>query len=187
MAPYLRHTTKLTRPLNITTRRFSSKTICPFQTLGLTSQPTYEQARAAFHKLALMHHPDTANNATSSHSKFQRIKEAFDAIVEGPDGMAVLRDGGDLWKERDNGNDTNTNSESNNSQDCNSALHSTSMNPSILREVAQVADMSPGGLDKGGMWQYANMIRNLEKEGKLPPLQVEGVVDEKRRRSRRKK
>ena len=48
----------------------------------------------------------------------------------------------------------------------------------MLREVADVAtDMNPGGVDKGGMWQYANMIRNMaEDEGKVsrPLLCVDG-------------
>jgi hypothetical protein len=32
--------------------------------------------------------------------------------------------------------------------------------------------MNPGGLDKGGMWQYANMIHKIAKEEGLPPLRV---------------
>ena len=55
------------------------------------------------------------------------------------------------------------------------------VNPQILREVADVAkNMNPGGLDKGGMQQYEDMIHNMaEDEGKVsrPPLRVDGGED----------
>jgi hypothetical protein len=50
-----------------------------------------------------------------------------------------------------------------------------------LHEIADISEkMNPGGLDRGGMWQYAKMISNLrEKSGGdgLPPLRVEGGCD----------
>ena len=76
----------------------------------------------------------------------------------------------------------------------NGFLH-PSVNPNVLHEVVDVAEtMNPAGLDRGGMWQYANMIRNMAKEeGKgLPPLRVGGGDDAKesenrvRRRRKRK-
>ncbi len=62
-----------------------------------------------------------------------------------------------------------------------SDLFHSSLNPQILREVAQVAEeMNPGGLDKGGMWQYANMVNRMAKEEGLPPLRVgNGGVEDK--------
>lgn len=193
-------------------RCFSS---CPFKILGLkkrkktaqttetrgdhTTTITYAEVRTAFRQLALKHHPDTSSlNSGSSSAEFTRIKEAFDAIVEGPSGIAILRndqqpriDSDDSKDDvPDNTGETNYNSFQN---EQNGFLH-PSVNPNILHEVVDVAEtMNPAGLDRGGMWQYANMIRNMAKEeGKgLPPLRVGGGDDakesEKRVRRRRKR
>ncbi|KAL7529801.1 hypothetical protein ACHAXR_004358 [Thalassiosira sp. AJA248-18] len=187
-------------------RGFSS---CPFQILGLKSKRidqsiapshrtdhtiTYKQVHIAFRELALKHHPDTTKNSSrnSSSTDFNRIREAFEAIVEGPSGIAVLRD--PYVERRDSGDknemDVPDAEETKNSYNAfqdeqNGYLH-PSVNPQILREVAEVAEkMNPGGLDKGGMWQYANMIRTMAKEGGegLPPLRVDGGDDVDRKES----
>ncbi|KAL7528472.1 hypothetical protein ACHAWF_002573 [Thalassiosira exigua] len=177
------------------TRGLSS---CPFQTLGLKRGKrstqrdptrredhsiTYDQVRAAFRELALKHHPDT-NTSGGSSKEFTRIREAFEAIVEGPDGTAVLRDDGAYVERHDNINENDMyvpgagrESNCNPFQDEQNGFLHPSVNPQIVHEVAEMAEkMNPGGLDKGGMWHYANMIRNMAKgEGKgLPPLRVDG-------------
>ena len=137
--------------------------------------------------MALIHHPDTADKSDRGHSswEFTRIKDAFDKIVEGPGGLAVLRDHSYESESADEASSP-SNAGSNEHQS-NNTMHS-SLNPSILREVANVADtMSPGGLDRGGMWQYANMVRNMAQQGNLPPLQMEGSVEEEKNRRRRRK
>lgn len=196
------------RPAALASRSFSS---CPFQTLGLKSTDhhlsskaqlkssapiTYEQVRAAYRNLALVHHPDTADKSSSNGSEvdarnFNRIKEAFDAIVEGPGGLAVLRGrhsakSSDYYSAKDNDGANSDNNNVQHHEKSHTFLHPT-LNPSILREVAQVADMSPGGLDRGGMWQYANMVRTVAEEEGLPPLQVGGDVEEEKKRRRRRK
>ncbi|KAL7472273.1 hypothetical protein ACHAXS_012606 [Conticribra weissflogii] len=186
-------------------RHFSS---CPFQTLGLEkpkfksnrheSSISYEDVRVAFRKLALQHHPDMVvakrrkdeggqkdyNPVEMKRSslEFTKIREAFEAIVEGPNGVAILRDGchdSSYGMER-GGRDRDKNDDSNfHHEEIYGFLHK-SVNPRVLHEVAEVAaTMNPGGLDRGGMWQYANMIRNMaECDGKgLPPLQVGGRID----------
>jgi hypothetical protein len=190
----------------LASRSFSS---CPFQTLGLknsrqrqsssrapsksASVITYEQVRSAYRKLALVHHPDTADKSFPNGSEvdarhFNRIKDAFDAIVEGPGGMAVLRDpSSKSFGHSNSTNNEDANSSSNLHHETNHTFLHPSLNPSILREVAQVADMSPGGLDRGGMWQYASMVRNMAEEEGLPPLQVGGDVEEEKKTRRRRR
>lgn len=196
-------------------RSFSS---CPFQILGFkrnnihrhhcspspskNSPVTYEEVRASFRKLALLHHPDTAarDGADTSYKpydkksasvEFTRIREAFEAIVEGPAGMAVLRcDYNGTHTLRESHENKNNNNTANHHEQ-NTFLH-PSVNPQVLHEVLQVAKtMNPAGLDRGGMWQYANMIRHMaEDHGKgLPPLRIDHAAneDEKKTRRRRKK
>jgi hypothetical protein len=165
----------------------------------MTTTTSYKEVQWAFRKLALRYHPDTAgqqqeHNGDDENNKFlsfTEIREAFEAIVEGPNGEAILRDDNCTilvhnearFRTTDNNNDNemeiNNNRMMSPSHDNNISdfLH-PSINPQILREVAQVAEeMNPGGLDKGGMWQYANMINNMAKEeGRLPPLRVDGGV-----------
>jgi hypothetical protein len=179
-------------------KRFaSSASHCPFKVLGLKpTTTTYKEVQLAFRKLALRYHPDTANNnlyqhgddtdhnngamMSSSSSSFTEIREAFEAIVEGPNGEAILRNNNDYTVSSSSFNGSygeesvshNHNKRPPPPHDNNNLFHS-SINPQILREVAQVAEeMNPGGLDKGGMWQYANMVNRMAKEDGLPPLQL---------------
>ena len=178
-----------------TIRSFSS---CPFEVLGLSSaqyqtsrspvkpSPTYQQVHSAFRKLALLHHPDTSEGRNKDSEDFTRIKEAFDSIVEGPDGIAVLRDS---YHEARPEHKSNVSSESQHETNHYASFLHSSLNPSILREVVEAADMSPGGLDRGGMWEYARHVRNMANEDGLPPLRMEGggEVDQSKKRRRRKK
>ncbi len=173
-------------------------------TTTTTTTTTYKEVQLAFRKLALRYHPDTAasqkqqqqqqaehgDDENNEHFKlvsFTEIREAFEAITEGPNGEAILRDDDDYtlfynearFRTTDkNKNEMQINTNNNTSPHDNNDLLHPSINPQILREVAQVADtMNPGGLDKGGMWQYANMINRMAKEdgGRgLPPLRVDG-------------
>ena len=189
----------------------TSSSYCPFQILGLPSPSSsslkcvvkYEDVRIAFRKLALQHHPDTAasqsqhadstlsssSSSSTNNDTFATIRKAFEDIVEGPNGEAVLRCH-DYKKSRQYYNnddmEINRTAVDSSSNDDDSLLHS-SINPQILHEVAQVAEeMNPGGLDKGGMWQYANMIHKIAKEEGLPPLRVgvgEAEIDGAERQS----
>ena len=121
-------------------------------------------------------------------SSFTEIREAFEAIVEGPNGEAILRNNNYytsmmMSSSNEEHYDKNEMDIRNNHKrpppphdNSNNNLmfqQHSSLNPQILREVAQVAEeMNPGGLDKGGMWQYANMVNRMAKEDGLPPLQV---------------
>jgi hypothetical protein len=179
-------------------RQYSS---CPFQVLGLNSKRTgklttdrlddgaitYNQVRVAFRELAFKYHPDTSSSGDTD-KEFIRMKNAFEAIEEGDDGIARIRD--------DNHGHDHDDSRIRDEKEYNAFpdefLH-PSVNPQILHEVADVANkMNPGGLDKRGMWQYANMISKMASSD-LPPLRVEGGDDANngsgtgnRRRRRRK-
>ena len=119
--------------------------------------------------------------------EFTKIRQAFEAIVEGPGGLAVLRDQYSESSEEHTTTYASNSNSGNEHPNTTTHLH-PSLNPSILREVAEVADMSPGGLDRGGMWQYAKMVKNMAQEEGLPPLRVEGAdVAVKTRRRRKKK
>eukprot|EP00563_Minutocellus_polymorphus_P015875 CAMPEP_0181050204 /NCGR_PEP_ID=MMETSP1070-20121207/16395_1 /TAXON_ID=265543 /ORGANISM="Minutocellus polymorphus, Strain NH13" /LENGTH=148 /DNA_ID=CAMNT_0023129141 /DNA_START=258 /DNA_END=701 /DNA_ORIENTATION=+ len=119
----------------------------------------------------------TTEEATS---RFVRYRTAFEAIVESDDGsgLAVLRDDLDYHKLMSEDHATN------NTQSATSTpqehvppnyddLSHRHIDPQILREVAELTEgMAPGGLDKGGMWQFAATMREKAKRGDLPPLQM---------------
>jgi hypothetical protein len=152
---------------------------CPFQVMGLANSGTaYVQVQAKYRELAIKFHPDSSGCVKST-NQFIRIKDAFNSIVEGPSGIAVLR-GDHIYKDRQS-SDGNESENEGRANACHQDEHKwhlhPSVNPQILHEIADAAEkMNPGGLDRGGMWQYANMISNLrEKSGVdgLPPLRVE--------------
>ena len=177
-------------PRKLVSRRYS---YCPFQVLGLNSKRrgiltpdhqedraiTYDQVRVAFRELAFKYHPDTSSSGDTD-KEFIRIKNAFEAIEETPSGIAIIRDDHSYTDLHDSDEQDNDDSSIrkeigyNAFQDEHNGFLHPSVNPQILHEVAEVANkMNPGGLDKGGMWQYANMIRNMNTSD-LPPLRVEG-------------
>ena len=170
------------------------------------STTAYKEVQMAFRKLALRHHPDTASSQQhgddTEHNimsySFTEIREAFEAIIEGPNGEALLRKNYEYTSsfkhnaqyrdnDKNNNNEMDINSNNNRPPPHDSDLFHSSLNPQILREVAQVAEeMNPGGLDKGGMWQYANMVNRMAKEEGLPPLRVGnggGDIEDDRSRS----
>ncbi len=129
--------------------------------------------------MAFKYHPDTSSSGDTD-KEFIRIKHAFEAIEEGPNGIAIIRDDHTYTDRHDSDEQDNADSSIRKEKmyyapqdEQNSFLH-PSVNPQILHEVAEVANkMNPGGLDRGGMWQYANMVCNMN-ESDLPPLRVEG-------------
>ena len=50
--------------------------------LGLGLDATPEEAKKAYRRLALQHHPDKAGNSPEATAKFQRIQEAFTKLQE---------------------------------------------------------------------------------------------------------
>ena len=165
---------------------------CPFVTLGIPRSSSYATVKARFIKLAMKLHPDIVekqkkeatlnNNTTRTADKFIAVRTAFEAIVESDDGTAVLREGYEYaeaaeskktglreeefeaWFHEETGHRVPYN------YDDMSTRH---IDPAILREVAAVTEgMSQGGLDKGGMWQYARELQEKAKKGDMPSLRV---------------
>ncbi|EJK51378.1 hypothetical protein THAOC_29450, partial [Thalassiosira oceanica] len=185
-------------------RTFAS---CPFNVLGLKNgrsnntrtavdrldqkSISYKQVQMRFRELAKQYHPDTAKNKGSVED-FNVIRQAFESIKEGEDGVAVLVEDSRFFSGQEENEETSCRDHAFSEEEQNGFLHS-SVNPSVLHEVAEVArTMNASGLDKGGMWAYATMIRNQAENASkgLPPLRVEGGnsegTQEPKRRRRRK-
>jgi len=107
--------------------------------------------------------------------QFVRYRQAFEAIAEAGDGSgrAVLRSDADFYNVTANGAN-NSGIDEPAPPDYDDLSHHRRIDPQVLREVAEVAEqnMAPGGLDKGGMWQFAAAMREKARRGELPPLQV---------------
>ena len=155
---------------------------------------SYKQVQMRFRELAKQYHPDTAKNKAGSVDDFNIIRQAFESIKEGEDGVAVLVEDSRFYISQEMNEETSCKDDTFSEEEQNGFLHS-SVNPSVLHEVAEVArTMNASGLDKGGMWAYATMIRNQAENKKskgLPPLRVEGGdsedMQQPKRRRRRKR
>ena len=180
----------------------TSKTTCPFATLGLTksSDPSYNEVKSRFQKLALKHHPDrlsaVAKDKEESDGKaekqlklareeatkrFVRYRMAFEAIVESDDGsgLAILKEDAEYYKvfseENLASNAQNAKAGQLNVEPNYDDICHRHVDPQLLHELAELAEeasTSPGGLPKSGFWQYAAYIRDKAQRGDLPPLQV---------------
>lgn len=195
------------------THRSAQGGTCPFNTLGLPKTSTsYVEVKARFLELAMKHHPDTANSDSNPEkkniNKFISIRSAFEAIVEGDDGDAILRHDYELYQNVVGGDDDSRPTRSMSDEEFDTWFHEQTghkvpynydelanrhIDPAVLREVAELTEgMSQGGLDKGGMWAFAASLRQRAKSGDLPPLRVsEGQKERKdgkpARRRRRKR
>lgn len=106
----------------------------------------FVEVKKRFLQIAMKHHPDTSQEDTETNRDiFMRARTAFEAIVEGPDGNALLRsespdhanDEEDLeaWFKHETGHDM------------------PFMDPVTMKEVAEMTETVGGGLDRdGGMW-----------------------------------
>jgi DnaJ-class molecular chaperone len=141
--------------------------------LGLQKTASAEQVKQSFLKLALKHHPDTSpDSTTESGETFWRIRAAFEAIHKNG-ATAVTGDSTGKWKD-------------NSSEDAAALANwfheetglqfNFHMTAATKRELAHVAKtMSPGGLDRGGMWEMARRVAQEEISGE-DPLQVTGSM-----------
>lgn len=158
--------------------RCVSSSSCPFQVLGISKTASYDEVRQSFVQLALKHHPDTSPNK-SGHT-FASIRAAFEAI-RNDEGRAALvgeaqwtDDSLSTWFHDETGQRL--------------CFH---MNSATRREVSHVANtMSPGGLDRGGMWEMARTVAQAQGNTSEDPLQVTGTFEPnattQQRRRRRK-
>jgi hypothetical protein len=175
-------------------------TMCPFQTLGLqrTDELQFVTVKQSFLKIAMQHHPDTSKSTTKEEQeldkeKFVAARHAFEMIVEGPNGMAILKSETDEYNEEAAQNDDLSFWFQ---QETGHAM--PYMDAATMREVAQVTESMGGefgGLDRdGGMWTLARMVSQRVKEGgdaneilqleagKIRDPSIDGVLRRRRRR-----
>jgi DnaJ-class molecular chaperone len=94
--PYIRSTFNASQ-------RFFSTGSCPFKVLQVSRGSTYAEAKKSFLKVAMHHHPDTIQQRLDpddehyeetlkkSVDKFMTARKAFEGLVEGDDGVCLLR------------------------------------------------------------------------------------------------
>jgi len=144
--------------------------------------------------------PDFEAQMINSVDKFMKARKAFESLVEGEDGVCMLRveaeaidemmndEQFDSWFENETGFTNN---------------YQVNLDPKTMREVAAATASMGGGLDRdGGMWTLANMVANSVKEGKnagstlrleagaisesIPVQEIEGILRRRRRPGRGK-
>jgi len=146
----------------------------PFQVLGLTSSTTYAHAKQTFLKLALQHHPDTKlhhhppkqdsdpKQQDENIDRFLEIRAAFESMVEASDGTVKVVSS---KKTQDNHDDDDDTFEEWFTFET-GGLHAYPerlQNPDLVAEIARTTrNMSPGGLDRGGMWQLAQEMQRVQ-------------------------
>lgn len=164
----------------------------PFHVLGLKESPEqvveipFSTVKKRFLTIAMKHHPDTTQQEDNEQSReiFIAARKAFEALVEGPNGVAILRSESDDYEE-----DLDTWFRNETGHDM------PFMDAATMKEVAEMTETVGGGLDRdGGMWTLARMVTNSVKSGGNPNdvLQLEagegrnpainGILRRRRRR-----
>jgi len=133
-----------------------------FVVLGVSRADSYGQVKKTFVRIAMRHHPDTSASKTPEEQeehkeKFLAARKAFEAIVEGPDGLAILKTESDdydeeedldAWFKAETGHDM------------------PFMDAQTMKEVAEMTECSDIGLDRdGGMWTLAKMVTQSVRSG----------------------
>lgn len=78
----------------------------PFLILGVSRKDTYGEVKSAFIRVAMQLHPDTSSASTTKEKednkeKFVAARKAFEAIVAGPNGLAILESESENFQEED--------------------------------------------------------------------------------------
>jgi hypothetical protein len=170
----------------------SKHKVCPFVTLGVSQKDKYEVVKKVFLKIAMTCHPDTSvaeskEKQDANKETFVSARKAFEEIVAGPDGFAILKSESpnhvnseedlDAWFKAETGHDM------------------PFMDARTIREVAEMTEKIGGGLDRdGGMWTLARMVSNSAKSGgdgrdilqleagNIRDSSINGILRRKRRR-----
>ena len=147
----------------------------PYEILGVPNTATYAEAKTAFLKLAMRHHPDTTvSNTTDVDDEeerkrgmeaFVRYRQAFERIRETESGGSAIVGEGDegsaqqqqwtdeefiAWYYEEKGRHSGSN---------------VRLDMKTRQEVIDVVNKSSqGGLDRGGIWEWA---RRLAEEDKM--------------------
>lgn len=155
----------------------------PFLVLGVKQDEQYSVVKRCFLELAMKYHPDTARatkpeEIAAHRDLFISFRKAFEAIAEGPNGLAILRSESDQkWEEEELNDWFKQNS---------GGFDMPYMDARTIKEVAEMTHKiggESGGLDRdGGMWTLARMItQNVDNGGSAEGiLQLEAGVERNR-------
>jgi hypothetical protein len=171
--------------------RKKEKKVDPYAVLGVSPDIKYAMVEKTFIRIAMKHHPDTAEASTpeqeDEHKEiFMAARSAFEMLEECPvEGLAILRSESDLltdddldvWFKDETGFDM------------------PFMDPQTMKEVAEITEKLGGGLDRdGGMWTLARMVTENMKSGgngqdilkleagDIRDRSINGILRRKRRR-----
>jgi hypothetical protein len=166
----------------------------PFLVLGISRSPTltYASVKRTFLQIAMKYHPDTSKQSTEAEREkhkdlFVAARMAFEGIVAGPEGVAILKtEAADYVEEEEDFEEwfkTET------------GYDMPFMDAATMKEVAEMTESVGGGLDRdGGMWTLARMVANTVKEGGdgrsvlqldagvIRAREINGILRRKRRR-----
>eukprot|EP00525_Craspedostauros_australis_P013397 CAMPEP_0198118220 /NCGR_PEP_ID=MMETSP1442-20131203/20800_1 /TAXON_ID= /ORGANISM="Craspedostauros australis, Strain CCMP3328" /LENGTH=233 /DNA_ID=CAMNT_0043776441 /DNA_START=242 /DNA_END=943 /DNA_ORIENTATION=+ len=138
----------------------------PFKVLRIKRGMKYKEVKGKFLKIAMQNHPDTSS--TEDEAEQDKMREvfiaariAFESLVEGDDGIAILKS----EKEKDEDSLSNFDSWFKNETGHETPFH-MDLDPETMKEVASMTDNMAVGLDRdGGMWTLAKMVTSAVKTG----------------------
>jgi DnaJ-class molecular chaperone len=120
----------------------------PFHILGLSkdSEMKFGAVKKIFLRIAMKHHPDTAGTTDEEKIRENReifidARKAFEAIVEGPDGIAILRSESDQYDDEEEFDNWFRNE---------TGHDLPFMDAATMKEVAEMTETVGGGLDRDG-------------------------------------
>jgi hypothetical protein len=134
----------------------------PYTILGIDEGTPYKVAKKRFLKIAMEHHPDTANvKADEDRNRLRDVfitaRLAFEKLIETPDGFIMLKEDAsqlgnfDDWFKKETGMRN---------------PFDVDLDPQTMKEVAEMTEECGGGLDRdGGMWQLAKSITAIHNSG----------------------
>ena len=122
----------------------------------------------------------SAATAAAAADEFVKLRAAFESIEEGDGGRAVLKGARGGGRGSGTAGNAGSSAAAVSDREFEAWFHAETgravsycqddlvgrMDPAIAKEVADVTEgMSPGGLDKGGMWELAASIRRRHRDG----------------------
>jgi DnaJ domain len=168
----------------------------PFRILNVQRTDSFKAVKTIFLKLAMAHHPDRCSNSAKNNPTeqtrhkeiFMAARKAFEQMMEGPDGLVMLK------CESEDYQDDQSN------MDASWFKHETGydmpfMDQATMKEVAKMTEDLGSGLDRdGGMWTLAKMVTNAVNSGgdatsilrleagDIRDRQIDGMLRRKRKR-----
>jgi hypothetical protein len=167
----------------------------PFQILNVKRSDSFKMVKTNFLKLAMAHHPDRCNSSTDNSpaeqarhkDAFMAARKAFEQMMEGPDGLVMLKIESDDYQDENNNMDAWFKHET--------GYDMPFMDQATMKEVAKMTEEVGGGLDRdGGMWTLAKMVTNAVNSGgdatsilrleagDVRDRQIDGLLRRKRKR-----